>query len=88
MTVRIHPTAIIEKDVKIGAGSSIWDNAHIRYGTQIGEECIVGGKTYIAYEVKIGKRVKINASVYICNAVTIRRSSIACWCRELINCDA
>jgi UDP-2-acetamido-3-amino-2,3-dideoxy-glucuronate N-acetyltransferase len=71
MNVRIHPTAIVEKDVQIGANTSIWDNVHIRYGTQIGEECIIGGKTYIAYEVKIGNRVKINASVYICNAVTI-----------------
>lgn len=71
MTVRIHPTAIVEKGVEIGAGSSIWDNVHIRYSTHIGEECIVGEKTYIAYGVKIGNRVKINAFVYICNAVTI-----------------
>jgi acetyltransferase-like isoleucine patch superfamily enzyme len=68
---RIHPTALIEAEVAIGAGSSIWDNVHIRRGAQIGEECIVGEKSYIAYEVKIGKRVKINAFVYICNAVTI-----------------
>lgn len=68
---RIHPTALVEADVKIGNGSSIWDNVHIRRAAEIGEECLVGEKTYIAYEVKIGKRVKINAMVYICNAVTI-----------------
>ncbi|PZO39810.1 MAG: N-acetyltransferase [Pseudanabaena frigida] len=71
MAVRIHPSAIIEENVNIGEGSSIWDNVHIRHSTQIGEECIVGEKTYIAYGVKIGDRVKINAFVYICNAVTI-----------------
>lgn len=70
-SVRIHPTAIIEKDVRIGPGTSVWDNVHIRHGAQIGEECIVGEKTYIAYDVKIGNRVKINAFVYICAAVTI-----------------
>lgn len=70
-TVRIHPTAIIEDSVVIGAGSSVWDNAHVRNGASLGEQCIVGGKSYIAYGVKIGHRVKINASVYICNAVTI-----------------
>ena len=69
--VRIHPTAIIEDDVKIGEGSSIWDNVHIRHGASLGEECIVGEKSYIAYDVKIGNRVKINAMVYICATVTI-----------------
>jgi UDP-2-acetamido-3-amino-2,3-dideoxy-glucuronate N-acetyltransferase len=67
----IHPTAIVEKDVSIGAGTSIWDNVHIRHSTRIGADCIVGEKTYIAYGVQIGSRVKINALVYICNAVTI-----------------
>jgi UDP-2-acetamido-3-amino-2,3-dideoxy-glucuronate N-acetyltransferase len=71
MSVRIHPTAIIEPEVQIGAGSSVWDNVHIRHSTQIGEECIIGEKTYVAYGVQIGDRVKINAFVYICNAVTI-----------------
>jgi acetyltransferase-like isoleucine patch superfamily enzyme len=69
--VRIHATALIEKNVRIGEGSSIWDSVHIRHSTTIGRECIVGEKTYIAYGVSIGNRVKINAMVYICNAVTI-----------------
>jgi acetyltransferase-like isoleucine patch superfamily enzyme len=69
--VRIHPTAIIEEDVILGRGTSVWDNVHIRHSTRLGEECIVGEKTYIAYGVQIGNRVKINAMVYICNAVTI-----------------
>ena len=68
---RIHPTAIVEHDVKIGPGSSVWDNVHIRYGASIGDECIIGEKSYIAYDVRIGHRVKINAFVYICAAVTI-----------------
>src|SRR5277367_4249138 len=68
---RIHPTALIEKDVALGDGTSVWDNVHIRFGAKLGEQCIVGEKTYIAYGVSIGHRVKINAFVYICNAVTI-----------------
>lgn len=71
MTVRIHPTAMVEDGVVLGDGTSVWDNVHIRHSTTLGEECIVGGKTYIAYGVDIGHRVKINAMVYICNAVTI-----------------
>jgi UDP-2-acetamido-3-amino-2,3-dideoxy-glucuronate N-acetyltransferase len=71
MSVRIHPTAIIEKDVVLGDGTAVWDSVHIRHGTRLGEQCIVGEKTYIAYDVVIGRRVKINAFVYICAGVTI-----------------
>jgi UDP-2-acetamido-3-amino-2,3-dideoxy-glucuronate N-acetyltransferase len=71
MTLRIHPTAIIEDGVQIGSDTAIWDHVHIRHSTRIGEQCIIGEKTYIAYGVRIGNRVKINAFVYICTAVTI-----------------
>ena len=71
MTSSIHPTAIIEDDVNIGDGTSIWDNVHIRHGAKIGADCIIGEKSYVAYDVVIGNRVKINAMVYICTAVTI-----------------
>jgi acetyltransferase-like isoleucine patch superfamily enzyme len=67
----LHFTALVEQDVLIGAGTQVWDNVHIRHGSHLGEECIVGEKSYIAYDVRIGHRVKINAFVYICNAVTI-----------------
>ncbi|HVV45255.1 MAG TPA: N-acetyltransferase [Bryobacteraceae bacterium] len=71
MSTRIHPTALIEDGVRIGEGSSIWDNVHIRRGTVLGERVIVGEKTHISYDVRIGNLVKINAFVYICTAVTI-----------------
>jgi len=68
---RIHPTAFIEEGVSIGAGSSVWDNVHIRKNTSIGKDCIIGEKTYIAYDVRIGNGVKINSFVYICTGVTL-----------------
>jgi UDP-2-acetamido-3-amino-2,3-dideoxy-glucuronate N-acetyltransferase len=71
MPARIHPTAMIEEDVTLGDGTSVWDHVHIRRGTQLGEECLVGGKTLVAYDVRIGSRVKINSAAYICNGVTI-----------------
>jgi len=71
MSVRIHPTAIVEANVSLGRGTSVWDNVHIRHDATLGEECIVGGKTTIAYGVLIGNRVKLNSNVYICNGVTI-----------------
>src|SRR5579884_3644351 len=67
MSVMIHPTALIEEGVRIGAGSSIWDNVHIRRSASIGEECIIGEKSYIAYDVKIGNRVMISAGTIFTN---------------------
>jgi UDP-2-acetamido-3-amino-2,3-dideoxy-glucuronate N-acetyltransferase len=69
--IRVHPTAVIERGVQLGAGTSIWDNVHIRYDAVIGEQCIVGEKSYIAYQTRIGHRVKINAMVYICYGVIV-----------------
>jgi UDP-2-acetamido-3-amino-2,3-dideoxy-glucuronate N-acetyltransferase len=71
MSVRIHPTAIVEEGVVLGDGTAVWDSVHIRRGARLGEQCIVGEKTYIAYEVVIGSRVKINAFVYVCAGVTV-----------------
>ncbi len=69
--VKIHPTAVIEEGVRIGPGSSVWDNVHIRKNARLGHHCIVGEKTYIAYDVLIGNYVKLNAFVYIPTGVTI-----------------
>jgi UDP-2-acetamido-3-amino-2,3-dideoxy-glucuronate N-acetyltransferase len=68
---RIHPTALVESGVEIGAGTSVWDNVHIRGPAWIGPDCIIGEKTYIAYGVRVGRCVKINAQVYVCTGVTI-----------------
>ena len=71
MSARIHPTAMVEPGVEIGAGTSVWDNVHIRAPARIGRDCIIGEKTYVAYGVEIADRVKINAFVYIPTGVTI-----------------
>ena len=71
MSFRVHPTAIVEEGVEIGAGTRVWDNVHIRSPARVGADCIVGEKTYVAYDVDIRDRVKINAFVYVCAGVTI-----------------
>ena len=68
---RIHPTAIIERGVSLGQGTSVWDSVHIRHDASIGDECIIGEKTYIAYGVRIGHRCKLNSFVYVCAGVTL-----------------
>ncbi|MGC6487456.1 MAG: DapH/DapD/GlmU-related protein, partial [Planctomycetota bacterium] len=69
----VHPTALVEDDVRIGPGTAIWDGVHVRRGARIGSECILGEKTYVAYDVHIGDRCKLNANVYVCAGVTLEQ---------------
>jgi UDP-2-acetamido-3-amino-2,3-dideoxy-glucuronate N-acetyltransferase len=66
MAIKIHPTAQVSDQAIIGDGTSVWNNAQIREGATLGEECIVSKGVYIDQEVKIGDRVKLqnNASIY------------------------
>jgi carbonic anhydrase/acetyltransferase-like protein (isoleucine patch superfamily) len=50
---RIHPSADLERDVSVGAGSSVWQRAQIRAGARIGAECIVGRDAFIDEGVTI-----------------------------------
>ena len=70
-TAFVHPTALVEPNVAVGPGTSIWDNAHLRRGAVVGADCIVGGKSYLANSVRVGDRCKINAMVYLCSGVTL-----------------
>lgn len=69
--VQVHPTALIEADVVIGAGTAVWDNVHVRPGARIGRRCIIGEKAYIAAGVVIGDLCKVNAGVYLCAGVQL-----------------
>jgi acetyltransferase-like isoleucine patch superfamily enzyme len=67
----IHETAIVEPDVTIGAGTSVWDGVHLRRGARVGRGCILGEKTYLAPAVVVGDLCKLNACVYLCAGVTL-----------------
>jgi UDP-2-acetamido-3-amino-2,3-dideoxy-glucuronate N-acetyltransferase len=70
-TAWVHPTALVEDGVTLGAGTRVFDNAHLRTGAVVGEDCIVGGKSYLAGDVVVGDRCKINAMAYLCAGVTL-----------------
>jgi acetyltransferase-like isoleucine patch superfamily enzyme len=66
VTTYIHPTAIVETGVQVGAGTTIWHHAHVREGATIGEACNLGKNVYVDAGVTVGNRVKVqnNVSVY------------------------
>jgi acetyltransferase-like isoleucine patch superfamily enzyme len=71
MAIRIHPTATIERDAMIGAGTQIWHEAQIRVNARVGEECILGKGVFIDSDVCIGDRVKIQNYSCIYHGSTI-----------------
>jgi acetyltransferase-like isoleucine patch superfamily enzyme len=70
-SARIHPTADLEPDVAVGAGTSVWHRAQIRTGASIGAECVIARDVFIDEAVTIGNRVKIQNGALIYHGVTV-----------------
>ena len=68
---RVHPSAELEDDVAVGAGSAIWQRAQIRRGARIGAECVIGRDAFIDHGVVIGNRVKVQNGALVYNGVTV-----------------
>lgn len=62
----VHPTAVVDAPVEIGAGTKIWHFAHVMPRAVIGEGCNLGQNVFVGGGVRIGRNVKIqnNVSVY------------------------
>ncbi len=66
-----HPSAFIDKDVEIGAGTKIWHVTHVISGSKIGDNCKIGQNVVIGPDVLIGDRVKIQNNVSVYKGVTL-----------------
>ena len=62
----IHKTAILDDNITLGNGISIWHFCHVMSGSRIGDNSILGQNVMIGRNVRIGKGCKIqnNVSVY------------------------
>lgn len=63
-----HPTAVVDRQVQIGAGTKIWHFCHVTSGAVIGCDCVLGQNVYVAARARIGNNVKLqnNISLYDC----------------------
>jgi UDP-2-acetamido-3-amino-2,3-dideoxy-glucuronate N-acetyltransferase len=62
----IHPSAVVDEDVDLGAGTKVWHFSHIQSGSRIGRNVSIGQNVNVGNHVRIGNGVKIqnNVSVY------------------------
>lgn len=65
-----HPTAVIDADCQIGAGTKIWHFCHVSSHCQLGQNCNLGQNVFIASKVVLGNNVKIQNNVSIYAGVT------------------
>src|SRR5688572_25867439 len=61
-----HPSAVIDANSKIGAGTKIWHFSHIMSGCTIGNNCNLGQNVVVSPGVVLGDNVKVqnNVSIY------------------------
>jgi len=66
----VHPTAIIDEDVTIGEGTTIWHFSHLMKRCKLGIHCNIGQNVFIASGVVLGNNVKVQNNVSLYTGVT------------------
>ena len=67
----VHPTAVIDGDVKIGTQTKIWHFSHVLSNSAIGKRCNIGQNVVIGPDVSIGNGCKIQNNVSVYKGVTL-----------------
>ncbi len=71
----IHPSAFIEDNVSIGAGSKVWHNCQLRENCTLGKKVSLGKGVFIDASVSIGDGSRIQNGVSVYKGVRIDK-----WC--------
>ena len=69
MNVFIHPKALVDDGVAIGAGSRIWAFAHLVKGAVVGKDCNICDHTFVEGGVRLGDRVTVKCGVFLWDGV-------------------
>jgi len=67
----IHPTAVVDEGVRLGAGARVWHFCHLMPGARIGARCILGQNVFVGRGVAIGAGTKIQNNVSVYEGVSI-----------------
>jgi UDP-2-acetamido-3-amino-2,3-dideoxy-glucuronate N-acetyltransferase len=67
----LHPTAIVDDGVEIGADTKIWHFSHVLGGSSVGQGCNIGQNVVIGPDVSIGRGCKIQNNVSVYKGVTL-----------------
>lgn len=71
----IAPTAVVEPDTVIGAGTTVFHNAVVNTGVFLGDHVVVNTGAIIEHDATIGENTFIGPGTIICGEVTVGRDS-------------
>lgn len=72
----VHPSAVIEGVIRLGAGSRILPGVFIEGNVIIGENCKIGPNCYLRGSTSIGDRCHIGQSVEIKNCLILSKTNV------------
>ena len=67
----VHPTAVVDDRVVIGADTRVWHFSHLLPGSRIGGRCNIGQNVVIGPDVVIGQGCKIQNNISIYKGITL-----------------
>jgi len=67
----IHPQALVDEGVSVGAGTRIWAFSHIFSGASVGVDCNICDHTLIEGSVTVGDRVTLKSGVYLWDGLVV-----------------
>ena len=71
MAAFVHPTAVIDADVELGEGTSVWHFVHISAGARIGTHCSLGQNVFVGRGVRVGNGVRVQNNVSLYEGVEV-----------------
>ncbi|MCB1739797.1 MAG: Gfo/Idh/MocA family oxidoreductase, partial [Gammaproteobacteria bacterium] len=67
----LHPSAVVDERVEIGARTRIWHFSHVLSNTRVGEDCVIGQNCVLGPDVSIGRGCRIQNNVSVYKGVTL-----------------
>jgi len=64
-TPKIHPSAEVSASASVGSRTRIWNEAQVREGARVGNDCVLAKGVYIDIGVLVGNRVKLENRVSV-----------------------
>ena len=71
LSVKIHPSAVVDEGAVIGGGTAIWHFSHICEGAVIGKNCSLGQNVLVADNAFLGNNVKVQNNVALYGGVIV-----------------